>query len=144
MSADAPTPMRVRGAGWVALVVVIGALVGGALAAGTPTMPAPPGPGHGGPSPGQYQWLAIVLGAVDSALLLALLIVYVRTYAETRARFALGLLVVFAALFLQTVAGSPAVSGRFGVGPGGLGPFLLLAALFEAIAFAVFLFLSLE
>jgi hypothetical protein len=130
---------------WVMLVVAAGLAVGAVLAL---TVPVPPPPGHGPgapPAPPQEPVRAATLfSTLVVALLLALLVVYARTYGQTRARFAAGLLVVLGALLVQSLASSPAVIGGLGVAPGNLGPFFLLSAVFESIALAVFLYLSLE
>lgn len=132
-------------ASWVAIVVIVGAVVGAALSIAFPPMPGPPGPGGPpGRGPIGLDRAAYVLSTIDLAMLLALLAVYVRTYRETRARFALGLSAFLAALTLQTVFGSTLLFGAFGFGPGGLGPFLFVSYLFETIALAIFLYLSLD
>jgi hypothetical protein len=81
---------------------------------------------------------------MDLSLLVALIYVYARTYSETHARFALGLVIFLAALALQTFFGSPVAFVAFGIGPGGLGPLLSLSYIFETVALSVFLLLSLE
>ena len=130
--------------GWVAIVVVIGAVVGLALVAASP--PAPPSHGPGAPPSGPVpvSRLNYVLSTIDVALVLALLFVYLRTFTQTRARFALGLSIFLAALTIQTVFVSPLLFGALGYNPGVLGPYLLVSSVFEIVALAVFLFLSLE
>jgi hypothetical protein len=129
--------------GWVALVVVIGLVAGGLLSLyAVPPRGPPPAGANSGPIP--LARVATILSGLDLALLLALVFVYVRTYLETRARFALGLVVFLIALLVQIVTSSPAIFAAFGQGAGGLGPFVLVATLFEAIALTVFLGLSLE
>lgn len=66
---------------------------------------------------------------------------YVKTYVDTGARFALGLLFVLAALLFQALFTSPLL---FGYELGGLGPFVLIADAFKATPFAAFLCLSLQ
>jgi hypothetical protein len=78
------------------------------------------------------------------ALSLALVAVYDGTLFATLARIALGLLVVFAALFIGALVNSPLFFGALGFGPGNPGPFYLASGRFEAIALSVFLGLSLE
>jgi hypothetical protein len=76
-------------------------------------------------------------------LFVALLAVYAKTYSDPRARFALGLIVVFAALLFQALLASPLLFVAFGHALGGLGPFLLVADAFKAAAFTALLYLSL-
>ncbi len=130
---------------WVVLVVVAGLAFGALLALSLPAKPGPPPPTGGGPvGPTNLGRWASVLSGLDAVLLIALVVIYLRTYADTRARFALGLVVFLLALFFQTTLTSPAFFVAFGYGPGSLGSFLFLGSLFEAIALVVFLALSLE
>ncbi len=143
MSTPADTSRSVPAWGWVVLVVLVGVVAGVALALLGPAAMAPPGP-HSGPAPAVSFRAPLFVSGLDLVLVLALLGVYVRTFTETRARFALGLVVVLFALFFETLVTSPAVFGAFGYVPGNLGFFFLLGGIFEAAAFAVFLYLSLE
>lgn len=128
---------------WVLATVAVGLALGALVSLFT----VPPhGPPPGGLSAG-VPWLgraATILSGLDLVLLVALVFVYLRTYLQTRARFALGLVLFLIALLVQIVTISPAVFAAFGQGPGRLAPFVVLAALFEAIALVVFLALSLE
>jgi hypothetical protein len=91
----------------------------------------------------------IVLSTIAITLIVSLIVVYARTYLQTRANFILGLLTVLFALLLQNVLDYPLTTG-FGGGPGSEGPFLRvelfppIADVFTIIAYAVFLYLSLE
>jgi len=87
--------------------------------------------------------LHIILTTVEVALLVSLVIVYLKVYRETRANFALGLVTVLVALLLQTVFSYPLVLGTEGVI---LVPGLLttLADFLTLGAYTVFLYLSLE
>ncbi len=87
--------------------------------------------------------LHIILTTVEVALLVSLVVVYVKVYSETRAHFALGLVIVLAALLLQTVFSYPLVLGTEGVilVPGIL---TTLADFLTIGAYTVFLYLSLE
>jgi hypothetical protein len=139
------TPMRFGALGWVVLVLGLGAIGGIVLALHATPMPGPPGPGGGaGPGPLPIVRIASGLSTVDLALLLALIFVYVRTYWETRARFALGLSVFLGALTIQTVFASPLLFSAFGFGPGGLVPFLSVSYVFATFALSLFLYLSLD
>jgi hypothetical protein len=87
--------------------------------------------------------LHIILTTVEVALMVSLVIVYLKVYRETRANFALGLVIVLAALLLQTVLSYPLVLGTEGVilVPG---PLATLADFLTIGAYTVFLYLSLE
>lgn len=87
--------------------------------------------------------LHIILTTVEVALLVSLVIVYLKVYSETKANFALGLVIVLGALLLQTVFSYPLVLGTEGVI---LVPGLLttLADFLTLGAYTVFLYLSLE
>ncbi len=132
---------------WVLIVLLVGVLAGLVLAALPIPTTATTSPGRG---PGLHLQLStasdydVVLSTVGVVLLIALLVVYARVYGDTRANFALGLIVVLLALLFQSVLTSPLVFGAFGQTAGGLGTFLALADLFKVVAFVVFLYLSLE
>jgi hypothetical protein len=87
--------------------------------------------------------LHIVLTTVEVALMVSLVVVYLKVYSETRANFALGLVAVLSALLLQTVLSYPLVLGTEGVilVPGTL---TTLADFLTVGAYTVFLYLSLE
>jgi hypothetical protein len=126
-------------------LLAVGLVVGLVLALVVPVpSPPPPHPGAAVPPVGPLIRVALVLAGIDLVVLLGLVFVYVRTYLETRARFALGLVVFLAALTVQTVVGSPIVFGAFGYGPGSLAPFIVSSYVFETVAVTIFLFLSLE
>lgn len=76
------------------------------------------------------------------ALLVALIIVYARTYLQTKANFILGLLVVLFALLLQALLTYPVIlelETGFAIEV-----FSPVADVFTIIAYTVFLYLSLE
>ncbi len=131
--------------GWVFAVVACGALVGLLLWF---LHPFPRGgrmlPPAGRPEFTDLAGIAGVFSMVDLAMLLALILVYVRTYRDTKARFALGLVLFLLALTVQSVTASLPVLAVFGFGPGALGGFFLVSAVFESLALAIFLYLSLE
>jgi hypothetical protein len=87
--------------------------------------------------------LHIISTSVEVALLVALVIIYLKVYSETKANFAVGLVTVFAALLLQTVFSYPLILGLRGAI---LVPGLLttLADFLTLGAYTVFLYLSLE
>jgi hypothetical protein len=93
--------------------------------------------------------LHIILTTVEVALLVSLVIVYLKVYRETRARFTLGLVAIFAALLLQTIFSYPLVLGTGTAQTNVLvilvpGLLTLLADFLTIGAYTVFLYLSLE
>jgi hypothetical protein len=86
----------------------------------------------------------VVLTTVEVVLLVALVVIYVRMYAQTRANFSLGLVVVLVALLLEALLSYPLIIGYYG--PVSLEPGLSSpsADVFTVCAYAVFLYLSLE
>ena len=131
---------------WVAVVLLVG-VVAGILLSDLATLPEE----NRSPfffrvpvfNPDPWIRLHIVLTTVEVALMLSLVIVYIKVYSETRANFALGLVIVISALLLQTVLSYPLVLGTGGVI---LVPGLLttLADFLTVGAYSVFLYLSLE
>ena len=88
--------------------------------------------------------LHIVFTTIEVALLISLALIYIRTYTETRARFALGLVVVLGAFLLQALLSYPLVAGLLGpvnMGPGLSSP---IGDVVRICAYTVFLYLSLE
>lgn len=143
-------PQREKRRWSAAAIVLTVLLVGTALGFLLAAVPVPslgPGPGRG---PGfglrleTSEDVDVLLSTIGIALLLALLAVYVRTYADTKANFAFGVAVVVLALLVQSLLTSPLVYGAFGHSAGGAAPFLLFADVFKVAAFAVFLYLSLQ
>jgi len=133
---------------WVLATLVVGVVLGVAFSAVQSGTTSVPWRGHG-----RGGWdihvetaddIDVIVSTVSIVLLVALLLVYVKIYRETKARFALGLTGVFLALLLQSLLTSPLVYGAFGQVSDGLGTFLLLADMFKIAAFTVFLYLSLD
>jgi len=86
----------------------------------------------------------IIFSTVGMALLVALIVVYARTYVQTKANFILGLLVVLFALLLQALLTYPLLL-EFELAPGfAIEVFSPVADTFSIIAYTVFLYLSLE
>jgi hypothetical protein len=139
---------------WVAIVLVIGLVVGVALSTNVPSPPSnnpnctqpgqPQCNNQPTPSTPQYHEVGIILSAVSMALLVALLVVYARTYQATRAPYTLGLVVFLFALLVEDTISSPIVLASFRQGFGDLDPFLAVGQLFLCAALALFLFLSLQ
>ena len=127
---------------WTAAMVAIGLAIGIVLA-------LVPRPGRPGPGPRidpfeTLEDIDVIVSTVGLALLSALFVVYAKTYADTGARSALGLIFVLAAFLFEGVLTSPILFGAFGHILGELGPFLLVAHGFRTAAFAAFLYLSLQ
>jgi len=129
----------------VPLVLLVGILAGVALSY---MVPLPAGFGPFPPPPfAQFRNLIIVhmvLSTVIISLQVALVIVYMRIYASTGARFALGILVVMSALLLQSLFQYPLVLGFVGRYANEFGPYLSAADLFTIAAYTIFLYLSLD
>ena len=132
---------------WVPVVLLVG-LVAGVLLADLSTQSAQATPPffqhvpHFNPDP--TIRLHVILTTVEVALLIALVVVYLRVYNETRANFALGLVIVLGALFLQTVFSYPLVLGLQGHVLFVSGTLPTLSDVLEICAYTVFLYLSLE
>jgi hypothetical protein len=95
-------------------------------------------------SPREALTLHILLSTVSIALLVALLIVYIRVFEQTGGRFAMGITLVLLALLLQQLLQYPLFLGLAGPFPLGQGPYLSFADLFTIAAYTIFLYLSLE
>jgi hypothetical protein len=92
--------------------------------------------------PDVYLEFHIILSTVGMALLVALIVVYARTYLQTKANFILGLLVVLFALLLQSLLTYPVLlelETGFAIEV-----FSPVADVFTILAYTVFLYLSLE
>ena len=137
--------LRLTPAAWVAITLGLGVLFGIVYAFLGPTaLPREPGPGPGFERFARQSDVYLLVSSVSIALLVALLAVYVRTYQQTNANFALGLVFVLLALLVQSVVASPMLIGAFGHPFGPLASFFLVADLFKIAAFTVFLYLSLQ
>ncbi len=147
MSLEAPVQAKRKGPTklWLPVVLAMGVLVGLALSY---FAPEPFVMGGLGPAfEDRFRdaiVLHMILSTVSIALLFALIVVYLNVYAQTGAKFALGILVVMFALLIQSFFQYPLVLGLYGGYPGLFGPFLSLADLFTIAAYTVFLYLSLE
>lgn len=127
----------------VPLVLLVGALAGVALSY---LIPLPYG---FGPFPPFAEFrnlimVHMVLSTVIISLQVALVIVYLRVYAVTKARFALGILVVMSTLLVQSLFQYPLLLGFVGRIAIEFGPYLSTADLFTIVAYTVFLYLSLD
>jgi len=140
-----PGQQKMKRPAWlvVPMVLAVGILLGVALSYLIP-MPFGFGPF---PPFAQFRNLIIVhmvLSTVIIALQVALVIVYLGVYAETGARFSLGILVVMSALLLQSLFQYPLVLGYVGRYALEFGPYLSTADLFTIAAYTIFLYLSLD
>jgi hypothetical protein len=140
-------PQKMKRPAWllVSLVLAVGIVLGVALSY---LIPTPSGFGPFAPPPfAQFRNLIIVhmvLSTVIIALQVSLVMVYGRVYAETGARFSLGILVVMFALLLQSLFQYPLILGFVGRYAVEFGPYLSTADLFTIAAYTIFLYLSLD
>jgi len=139
------TQQKRKGPAWllVLMVLTVGILLGVALSYLVPS------PFGFGPFPpfAQFRNLIIVhmvLSTVIIALQVALVVVYLGVYAETGARFSLGILIVMSALLLQSLFQYPLLLGFVGRYAIEFGPYLSTADVFTIVAYTIFLYLSLD
>lgn len=129
----------------VPLVIAVGLLLGAAFAY---LVPIPPPSPFGPPGfPGQlrnFLFWDMILSTVSISLLVALGAVYLRMYAQTKARFVLGMLVVILTLLVQALIRYPLLLALIGGLEARFGPFFSSADLFSIAAYSIFLYLSLE
>lgn len=130
---------------WV-VVVLLSGLVFGVILSDIATLPNEGRPDffRGMPYFNPTIRLHVILTTVEVALLLALVVIYLKIYAETKANFALGLVIVLAALLLQTVFSYPLVLGLEGPVLFVQGRLPTLSDILTISAYTVFLYLSLE
>ncbi len=135
---------------WVPVILVLAVLLGLALAETIPSPVCPPGYFN---CPWPYFYLLSVRGAlmlhvilstIEIVLLVSLVAVYIKVYAETRANFSLGLIIVLGALFIHSVLSYPLVVNDIGSILYGSGLFFPYTDLLTIVAYSVFLYLSLE
>lgn len=131
----------------VPLLILVGAVVGVVSALNLQLefprngFPPIPGFGHG---PFEYLQYHVVLSTISLVLLSALIVVYSRSYVQTRANFMLGLLVVLFALLLEGMLRSPLLH-LYLTGSVEIDAFYSpVSDVFTIIAYSVFLYLSLE
>ena len=134
---------------WVPVILVLAILLGLVLAE---TIPSPPACPSGYYCPPEYFFLLsvhgalmlhVILSTIEIVLLVSLVAVYIRVYAETRANFSLGLIIVLGALFVHSVLSYPLVVNDIGSILYGSGLFFPYTDLLTIIAYSVFLYLSL-
>jgi hypothetical protein len=140
-----PQPQkRVTSKVWVPVVLLVGTLLGiASYKIATEISGFPHFNRIGQPlGPDIYLEFHIIFSTVGMALLVALIVVYARTYLQTKANFILGLLVVLFALLLQSLLTYPVLlelETGFAIEV-----FSPVADVFTIIAYTVFLYLSLE
>jgi hypothetical protein len=131
---------------WVVVVLLAG-LASGVLLSSLATLPrvARPVFFRGVPyfNPEPSIRLHVLLTTMEVALLLSLVVIYLKVYSETKANFSVGLVIVLGALLLQTLLSYPLILGLEGVilVPGMLST---IADFLTLAAYTVFLYLSLE
>jgi hypothetical protein len=132
---------------WVPIILVLAVLLGLVLAE---TIPSPPACCY---CPPEYFFLLsvhgalmlhVILSTIEIVLLVSLVAVYIKVYAETRANFSLGLIIVLGALTVHSFLSHPLVVNDVGSILYGSGLFFPYTDLLTIIAYSVFLYLSLE
>jgi len=132
---------------WVPVILLFGILLGALFSLVSPATEEPRGARFPGPfsfTPEPVLQFHVLVTTIEIVLLVALLAVYIRIYADTKANFSLGLVVVLSALLLHTLFSYPLLLGMVGPVSVGPGDFLPFADIFMIVAYTVFLYLSLE
>jgi len=134
---------------WVPVVLVLAVLLGLVLAE---TIPSPPMCPEGYYCPPVFLFLLsvhgalmlhVILSTIEIVLLVSLVVVYVKVYAETRANFSLGLTIILSVLLVHSFLSYPLVVNDVQSVLYGSGLFFPYADLLTIIAYSVFLYLSL-
>ena len=127
---------------WIPVIILIGLLLGVAISF---FVQEPPFFWHYAPFELQEALMFhIVLSTIGVTLLVSLAMVYMKVYAETGARFSLGLVVVLLALLIQSLIQYPLFLGLVGGYAISQEQFLPFADIFTIVAYTIFLYLSLE
>jgi hypothetical protein len=133
---------------WVPIVLLVGILLGILSSYVAPQAEEPRFEHLPGPfltfTPEPLLQFHVIVTTIQIVLLVALLLVYVKVFVDTKANFSLGLVVVLAALLLNTLFSYPLLLGLSGPVSVRAGGFLLFADIFMILAYTVFLYLSLE
>jgi hypothetical protein len=106
-----------------------------------PTFP----PSH--PDPADRDRFMIIKGIITTiniTLSVALMLIYVNIYRETKSEFTISLIIVTLALFLYALFSNPLLPMLFGYRLFGLGPFTMLPDMFTTVALIVLLYVSLK
>lgn len=132
---------------WVPVILLVGVLLGAISSLVSPATEESRFehfPGFFAFTPQPVLQFHVLVTTIELVLLVSLLVVYIRVYADTKASFSLGLVVVLGALLLHTLFSYPLLLGLVGPVPVGPGEFLPFADIFMIVAYSVFLYLSLE
>lgn len=132
----------------VGLIVglVLAAVVVGVVLTSLYPLPPPPKP-EGIENQTDHEWFSTagtIISIVNITLAIALLVIYINTYRETKSEFTIGLIIVMVVLFLYAFTSNPLIQWGFKYHAYGLGPFVVLPNLFATIALVVLLYLSLK
>jgi len=141
-SGDGQVPARGPTKLWLPIILTLGLLLGLAASYFTPNPYS-----YWRFFPPDFQEVYVlhtVLSTMSIVLLVALTIIYLNVYAQTGARFALGITVVLFALLIQSFFQYPLILSQQAPFPTGQGFFLSYADFFTIAAYTVFLYLSLE
>jgi hypothetical protein len=134
---------------WVPVILILAVLLGLVLAETIPSPPACPYPY----CPPVYFFLLsirgalmlhVILSTIEIVLLVSLVAVYIKVYAETRANFSLGLIIVLGALSIHSFLSYPLVVNDIESILYGSGLFFPYTDLLTIFAYSVFLYLSIE
>ncbi len=132
---------------WVPVILILAVLLGLVLAE---TIPSPPACDF---CPPEYFFLLsvhgalmlhVILSTIEIVLLVSLVVVYIKVYADTRANFSLGLIIVLGALSVHSFLSYPLVVNDVWSILYGSGLFFPYTDLLTIIAYSVFLYLSIE
>jgi len=129
---------------WVPIVLLLGTSVGGVLSLFIPAVEPFKRFGFGPFNEQPILQFHVILSTIEVALLIALAVVYVRIFIQTKANFAFGLVIVLYALLIHSLLQNPLLLGLAGPVAVGPGPFLPFADIFTVFAYTLFLYLSLE
>jgi hypothetical protein len=133
---------------WVPVVLLVGLVAGEVISS---VIQQPYRRIGGGPFPFPHPFppdplfgYHVIFTTVEVALLIALVVIYTRMYIETKANFALGLVVVLAALLLQAILSYPILDSFFFIQTIQPGFWSQAADMVAICAYTIFLYLSLE
>ena len=132
---------------WVIVVLAFGVLLGAFLAVTIPAATLPPAEGFD-----RFFMLTVaralqvhlVLTTLEMVLLFSLVVVYLKIYLDTRANFSMGILIVLFALLIHSILSYPVTVEQVGPVLLGSGAFFPYPDILTIIAYAIFLYLSLE
>ncbi len=144
---ESPSSNRRGSKIWVPVVLLVSIALGWLSTLATLTPEEPRGEHFPGPfsfTPDPLLQFHTFLTTVEIILLLSLLIVYLKVYMDSGARFSLGLVFVLSALLLESILTYPLVVGMEGPVSVGAGNLLWFADILEIAAYTAFLYLSLE